>query len=377
MPIYKTNRKKDGKQQYRVRVNYTDGAGEYCQKEQTCYGYPEAQELEHQMQLQYVGTSNLGEMLLSDFFEIYKTQKIHEVRETTYNKMTSILDRHVMPYLGSAPLIDLNERALMQWKAAINELGLSITMRKKIYGEFHALLNFAVKMKYIHENSMNAIGNFKDAYFELPADKLRFFTPEQFKAFATVANEDSMGFYRRSIFVFFCLAYYTGMRKGEIHALRWEDIEGEIIHVRRSISQKIKGKKIVETPPKNKSSYRNLQIPEPLRDILVQYQALQRLQFPQKWNNGFRVCYGEKCISDTAISNYNIKWARAAGLEPIRIHDFRHSHASLLANEGINIQEIARRLGHSNVQITWNRYSHLYPREEERAITVLNQVKVL
>lgn len=64
-----------------------------------------------------------------------------------------------------------------------------------------------------------------------------------------------------------------------------------------------------------------------------------------------------------------------AGLKKIRIHDFRHSHASFLANNGINIQEIARKLGHSKVDITWNTYSHLYPKEEERAITVLNSIE--
>ncbi len=58
----------------------------------------------------------------------------------------------------------------------------------------------------------------------------------------------------------------------------------------------------------------------------------------------------------------------------IRFHDLRHSHASLLANEGINIQEIARRLGHSKIEITWNTYSHLYPREEERAIKILDKI---
>ena len=61
-------------------------------------------------------------------------------------------------------------------------------------------------------------------------------------------------------------------------------------------------------------------------------------------------------------------------MKTIRIHDFRHTHASLLANEGINIQEIARRLGHSKIEITWNIYSHLYPREEERAVAVLDSI---
>ena len=70
----------------------------------------------------------------------------------------------------------------------------------------------------------------------------------------------------------------------------------------------------------------------------------------------------------------NTQYANAAGLPHIRIHDFRHTHASLLVNEGINIQEIARRLGHSKVEQTWNTYSHLYPREEERAVAILDGI---
>ena len=59
-----------------------------------------------------------------------------------------------------------------------------------------------------------------------------------------------------------------------------------------------------------------------------------------------------------------------------RIHDVRHSHASLLANEGINFQEIARRLGHAQIEMNWNTYSHLYPREEERAVSILNKIGI-
>ncbi len=81
------------------------------------------------------------------------------------------------------------------------------------------------------------------------------------------------------------------------------------------------------------------------------------------------------CLRDTTIEQRNAKFASEAGLPHIRIHDFRHTHASLLANEGINIQEISRRLGHAKVEQTWNTYSHLYPREEERAVAILDLIK--
>ena len=67
--------------------------------------------------------------------------------------------------------------------------------------------------------------------------------------------------------------------------------------------------------------------------------------------------------------------AEMAGLKRIVIHEFRHSHVSVLANNGINIQEIARRLGHAKIEMTLGTYSHLYPQEEERAVEVLNAIE--
>ncbi len=93
-------------------------------------------------------------------------------------------------------------------------------------------------------------------------------------------------------------------------------------------------------------------MPKRLQILLDEHKEYQKTNdaFSEDW----RVCGGPACISDTAISNHNNAYADVAGLPRIRIHDFRHSHASLLANEGINIQEIARRLGHAKIEMTWN-----------------------
>lgn len=375
MPIYPTGKKKDGRQQYRVRVNYTEG-GDYCQKEQLCYGYREAVELEHRLRNLYAADGNRGEILLRDFYEEYMRQRKGEIRETSFGKMKSVVENQILPELGDLSLSDLDAKVIIDWKAGIAEKGLSISYRRRIFGSLNTLLNHAVRIGYIHENPTNNLENFRDTNFEVENEKLQYYTAEEFQRFISAAEASVTGYYDRSIYMFFVIAYFTGMRKGEIHALRWSDIDGDAIRVRRSVSQKIKGKPAVETPPKNKASMRTIQIPEPLGKVLAEYKILQQLQYRKTWTEQFRVVYGERCISDTALANYNIAWANAAGLHHIRIHDFRHSHASLLANEGINIQEIARRLGHSNVQITWRTYSHLYPREEERAVKVLNQIAI-
>lgn len=83
------------------------------------------------------------------------------------------------------------------------------------------------------------------------------------------------------------------------------------------------------------------------------------------------ICGGPRSLRDSTIDKANRRTAEKAGLPHIRIHDFWHSHASLLCNAGVNIQEISRRLGHANVTETWRTYSHMYPSEESRVLNVL------
>ena len=125
-----------------------------------------------------------------------------------------------------------------------------------------------------------------------------------------------------------------------------------------------------ETPPKNRSSIRDVQIPKPLKQILDAHRA--RCKGIEGFTDDMKICGCVRALRDTSLQKRNKAYAERAGLKVIRIHDFRHSHASLLANSGMNIQEISRRLGHRNMEETWNTYAHLYPKEEERAVGILN-----
>lgn len=206
--------------------------------------------------------------------------------------------------------------------------------------------------------------------------RLRYYTADEFKKFI----EEAKKIYQKKndlrtggLYIFFLLAYYTGMRKGEINALRWSDIEDErYIWVRRSIAQKLKGESWVETPPKNQSSVRRIQMPEILLGALSEHKESQ--ERAGRWSEALFICGGPAPIPDTAIENANKLYGQLAGVKHITIYEFRHSHASLLCNAGVNIKEIARRLGHSNVEITLKTYSHLYQKEEERAVAVLNKI---
>lgn len=373
MPIYKMNGKKDGQQKYRVRVNYQDAQGNSKQIDRVAYGSESAKALERSLVQELKESLPETRMTIKKLYDEYITAKRYEVRETSLNKSKQILNNHVLPYLEDKKLSNVNLQVLQKWKQTIEQCNLSITMRRNIFGEFRAMMNYAVKFGYISSNPLPKVGNFKDAYET--KKKINYYTADEFLKYIAAAKEcaenDTKTMHEWDYYVFFNIAFYTGMRKGEINALKWTDIENDIIHITRSIAQKLKGGDR-ETPPKNKSSVRDIMIPKPLKDILDEH--YNRYKDVEGFSDDWRICGGAQCLRDSSVDKHNKNYAEKAGLKRIRIHDFRHSHASLLANEGINIQEIARRLGHSKIEITWNTYSHLYPREEERAVKILEKI---
>lgn len=371
MPIYSTKEKKDGKTKYRVVVSYTAPDGSYKKKERTAYGLPDAKALEAILINELSVAPPAARITVNDLFQEYLSAKKGEIRETSWAKIERVIRQDVIPFLGTKTIDKLDKRTLQDWKNKIAEKDVSLTTKQNSYKELRGMLNFAVRMDYIPKNNLTILGNFRDMSLETHTEPLRYYTADQFKQYIAVAKSQAETLTEWGYYVFFCIAFYTGARKGEINALKWSDIEGDVLHIRRSIAQKLKGGDR-ETAPKNKSSIRDIKMPLPLIDILNEHK--QRQKADQAFSDDFRICGGINCLRDSSIDNKNKAFAKAAQLPHIRIHDFRHTHATLLINEGINIQEIARRLGHSDVQMTWSVYAHLYPREEERALSVLNKI---
>lgn len=380
MPIYKMNGTKNGKQKYRVRINYVDNLGRNKQTERVAYGMAEAKELEMRMQYEIKEQPATSGITLQQLYDEYVKALTPEVRESTITGNKRVFECYVLETLGQTHVKKLTAPVLQNWKNQIEEVRttqdkpLSLRYKQNIYSIFRAVLNWGVKMDYLSQNVLVKVGNFKSGIVTEKRN-VDFYTAEEYKLFSTAAKEEAIKgntLHGWDYYVFFAIAFYTGLRKGEIHALKWSDANDNILSVSRSITQKMKGADR-ETPPKNRSSIRTLQMPMPLIEILNEHKM--RYKSFRGFSEDFRICGGTRSLRDTSVENKNQLFAKLAGLKKIRIHDFRHSHVSLLANEGINIQEIARRLGHSDIEMTWNTYSHLYPREEERAVEILNKIK--
>lgn len=165
---------------------------------------------------------------------------------------------------------------------------------------------------------------------------------------------------------FFELLYFCGLRQGEAQALTWNDINLQTgyITINKTVTTKIKGERYIILPPKTKSS--NRVIVTKNRDLLEHLKLL--LQEKRKiidFNISMFIFGDVYPLATTTIQNRKNSNCKIAKVKQIRIHDFRHSCASLLINQGASITLISKYLGHSDKATTLNTYSHMFHNELE------------
>ena len=174
--------------------------------------------------------------------------------------------------------------------------------------------------------------------------------------------------------VYFETLYYCGLRKGEANALSWKDIDfnKHTISINKSITLKIKGEEYVILSPKTKNSIRVLPMSKVLEnDLKLLYmEYIEYNNFSHQWF----VFGGPYPLKDTTICNKKNINCKNANIKQIRIHDFRHSCASLLINNGASISLVAKYLGHSNITTTLNTYTHMFKNEMNDIVNIINNL---
>lgn len=228
------------------------------------------------------------------------------------------------------------------------------------------LLNHGVKFYGIKENIASKVGNFKN--HKAIAPNVNFWTFEEYQKF--IEKVDNYMYQ-----VLFDTLYYTGLRLGECLALSWKDLTDNYIVVNITISkEKINGVRLI-TSPKTKSSIRKVMIDPDLKQKLLNYKKYcsKTIHFEDNWF----IFGGINPLSPTTIERKKNKYCEEADIKKIRIHDLRHSHASLLISNGVPITVVQNRLGHSDSSMTLKIYSHMFPSDEDKAIKVINTINAL
>jgi integrase len=191
------------------------------------------------------------------------------------------------------------------------------------------------------------------------ADEMEYWTYEEYLTFRDAIADKPLSY------LCFQVLYWTGMREGELLALTAADIdlEGKLIDINKTY-QRLHGQDIVTTP-KTKKSKRKVPIPDFLCEELKSYLDSRYMMNPD--DRLFPV-------TKSYLAHEMDRGCKISGVKRIRVHDIRHSHASLLINQGCDALVLAERLGHEKVSTTLNTYSHLFPHKQQELVSSLEQL---
>lgn len=284
-----------------------------------------------------------------------KQQKKQSFETLLYN-----FNSRILPYFRNNKLSDITSIDILNWENEIFNFGYSNNYNRGLYYLLSGFLSFCHIHYGFDKRIITDVGCFKKKLEKNNAD---FYNLKEFNQFIKYVDNN---IYKQ----FFNLMFFCGTRPGEAMALRFSDLKENYIIINKTIESH--GKRTVCTPKTN-SSVREIIIDKLLKKDLLELKEF----YIEKYGyiDDYFIFGGIKPLSPTTINRYKLKTCKKANIRPITLHQFRHSHATLLLQQGIMINEVSRRLGHSKVSTTLDIYTHTDMEQEKRVLTTLNSLR--
>lgn len=307
-----------------------------------------------------------GAVTLETYFFDEWLPSLHDLRPNTVLSYETLGRRHLIPILGRKQLRRLTrsdcEKLISRLAAGEARPPLSPATIRRVHALLHACLNAALRDGLVHANAAAGV--------RLPRDRHRTGTtwsPQQLQRFLDATLSDPLG-------PLFLVLATTGMRRGEAVGLCWSqvDLANCAVSVRQSMLS-VRYKVIVDEPKTTRSS-RTIAV-DPITVAVLRHvqqrQDAQRQLRGSAWHPGDYVFTREDGSPwhPEYVSKRFAVLVKRAGLPRIRLHDLRHTHASLALRGGVHLKVMQERLGHSSISVTANMYSHVAPGLQHDAAT--------
>jgi integrase len=297
-----------------------------------------------------------------------------KVRPSTWLSYQKSVERHIVPALGHLPLQRLTPaelsvfyRTLLERGRRDGRRGLAPKTVRNIHGALHTALRDAVRWGYVARNVAAAADLPKGA-----TPEMRVWSPEQLRAFLEHVRGDRL-------YAAWLLLATTGMRRGEVAGLRWVDVDLDGGRVSPRRPRVVVNFEVVVSEPKTAKGRRSLALDPATVAALREHRRCQleeRLAVGPRWeDSGLVFTWPDgRPLHPERFSRWFEQHARAAGLPKIRLHDVRHSYATAALAAGIPAKVVSERLGHANIAITMDTYSHVLPGLDEQAASTVAQL---
>lgn len=290
-----------------------------------------------------------------------------DLARTTLERYVQILDLHVRPRLGAMPIQKLHSAHLSEAYTAIMATGKSARTTGHVHRVLHGVLAEAKHLKVVSANVAADVKPPKVKY-----EETEILSPELIKAVLTHLRG-------KTLYMPVALALATGMRRGELLALRWADVDldGAKLKVERSLEHTKAGGLRFKSP-KSRHGRRTITLPaSTVADLRAHWKAQQELRLSLGMGkspaDGLVLCrYDGNPLQPSSISRQWWELITGLGLPRVRFHSLRHTHASHLIASGLDVVTISRRLGHGSPNITLAVYAHLMNATDDRAAKVMD-----
>jgi integrase len=304
------------------------------------------------------------ELFLQDWLKDYVLPNLSPRTAEGYEH---ICQHHFIPSLGNVTLNCLKPEHLQHYYSEKLSNGLSAQTVRHHHTCLHKALQTAVEWGLLARNPADAVRPPRAQGIEM-----RTWDSDEITTFLEAARQTPY-------FALFHTALFTGMRRSELLALRWCDLDLLLckVYVTRSLHVLIGGQVVIRQP-KTAKGKRMIDLSPLATSVLREYrekQQLDRAMLGKSLTDNdlvFSDTDGKPLLPNTVTHNW-IKLVRRTGLKPIRLHDARHSHASLMLKQGTHPKVVQERLGHASIQVTLDIYSHVAPGLQEAAAARFDQ----
>lgn len=341
MPVYKN----EDKGTWYCSFYYTDWQGNRKKKKKEGFKLQrEAKEYEKNFIEQYSGSCD---MLFKNFVDIYLKDCKTRLKPTTYLIKESVINDKIIPYFNDIPLNSITPANIRQWQNTLmnSDKQYSPTYLKGLNSQLSAIFNFAVKYYNLNANPARLCGGMG----QRNAESMQFWTLEEFNQF--IKSIDDI-----TVKTMFQLLFWTGIRSGEMLALTLNDFNFDEMTLSINKNYARVNRTDITLTPKTTKGKRVITIMPFIKTMIDDYIGQQYDYAPS-----------ERLFPVTKdfLTRSLIRGCKKSGVKKIRVHDLRHSHASMLIELGYSPLLISERLGHENIETTLRTYSHLYPNKQK------------
>lgn len=361
-----TKRKDDGRWMARYTVHTAAG-----RKRKTIYGKTRAEVAEKLAKAVMDRADGLvfdaGTLRLFEYLERWLADSVRgTVRDTTYENYSYLVRTYIVPSLGRVKLKALSPAHVQRFYREKLDSGLAPRTVQYLHTLLRKALKQAVKWGMVPRNVTDAVDAPRPARKET-----KYFSFDQAKAFLKVASEDRF-------WALYVLAISTGLRRGELLGLRWEDLDLErgVLRVRRSLTPDTKS----YNQPKSAKGRRSVGLTPGTVEALKLHKINQEREkacLGSRWQEQgliFPSSIGTPFNPSNLLNRSFKPLLKRAEVPQIRFHDLRHTFATLMFFNGEHPKIVQEILGHAQITLTLDTYSHVLPSMQEGAVGRLGEL---